>query len=76
MTLGLKAAAAMVGDGDALSASVTILAKRLDEAGLLVRADKRDQKRKSLRCRETLQGVQQDVLVVAVTTLQPEIEKE
>jgi hypothetical protein len=72
-----RAAAAMVGDGDAFTASVTMLAKRMDDAGLLIRTEKKSGlKRKSLRCRETLQGVQRDVLVVAVTTLQPEIEED
>ena len=70
-----KAAAAMVGDGDALTASVTVLAKRMDKAGLLIRTEKKaGLKRQSLRCRETLEGVQQDVLVVSVTTLHPEME--
>jgi hypothetical protein len=72
-----KAAAAMVGDGDAFTASVTMLAKRMDDAGLLIRTEKKaGLKRQSLRWRERLQGVQRDVLVLSVTALQPEIEDE
>ena len=69
----------MVGDGDALTASVTILSpKRMDEAGLLIRTEKTSGlKRKSLRCRETLQGCSvRCSRVVKRATLQPDVEDE